>query len=76
MCHLDLTMLRLLHMDVDEDLVKIIYDELGENTAELFVKFYRGFQKEEQIEGAREILGIIVGESRTNDLLKKIVNKK
>ena len=63
-------------MDADRDLVRIIHEELGENTANLFVKFYQGFRREEQVEGAREILVTIVGETRTKDLLKNIANKK
>lgn len=56
-------------MDIDEHLLKIVKNELGSSSADLFFEFYHGFSKREQIEGAREILGTIVGATRTKELL-------
>lgn len=58
--------------EINKDLVKIIGNELGQNTADLFVSFYDGFSLQEQVTGAKEILAVVVGNDRTNELLKKI----
>lgn len=60
-------------MDIDGKLVKIINDELGEKSADLFVQFFHGFPHEEQIRGAKGVLTLIVGPSRTDELLKEHV---
>lgn len=58
-------------MDIDQDLVKIIFSELGKNGADLFGEFYSGSPLKEQVEGARSILTIVIGNTRTETLLKK-----
>lgn len=57
-------------LDIDKDLVSIIFRELGKRSADLFVQFYQGSPIEEQVQGARELLNTIVGELRTSKLLK------
>lgn len=55
--------------DIDHKLLKIINDELGDKSADLFSQFYSGFSYEDQLEGARGILNALVGPSRTTALL-------
>lgn len=61
-------------MEVDRKLVQIIREELGTNSADLFIKFYKGFPKHEQVEGARELLDDIIGRPRTNFVLQQFKN--
>lgn len=66
------TIRQLLNMavEIDKDLVKIINDEMGKSSADLFVKFYHGFTLLEQVKGANQILSYVVGATRTKELLK------
>lgn len=64
------------HINIDKELVDLVGNELGQKTADLFTDLYDGFPLDEQVAGAREVLYEIVGVERTNDLLKKIENKK
>lgn len=57
-------------MVIYRQIVEIISQEMGKKTADLFIDFYSDFSKEEQIEGAKELLCSVVGEKRTEDLLK------
>ncbi len=58
-------------MNIDQELVKIVFEELGKKSADLFTNFFQGSPKEEQVKAVRNILSTIVGESRTTELLKK-----
>lgn len=58
-------------MTINQGLQKIIFHELGENSAEIFSRFYYGFSDAEQLEGAREILTLTIGADRTTRLLSK-----
>jgi hypothetical protein len=58
-----------------EEILQIIYNELGDNTGKIFEQFYLGFDVEDQYKGAVEILGRIVGPERAVDLLKGVKGK-
>lgn len=62
-------------MDIDSDLVDIMFKELGKNSADLFVEFYQGFPRSEQVDGARSILTATVGKPRTDDLFNQLQKK-
>lgn len=59
-------------MYIDDDLVSIITNELGKNSADLFKRFCGGFTKREQLDSARELLVLTVGVTRAIQLLKGI----
>lgn len=62
-------------MDIDKNLFGIIEDELGIRSADLFARFFGGFSKKEQLDGAKEILVLAVGVARTKELLERIEKK-
>lgn len=62
--------------DINPDIVRIISNELGQNSADLFITFYRGFSYEEQLSGAKELLTEIVGIGKTYQLLSRINRQK
>lgn len=60
-------------MDINADILRIIYNELGKNSADLFYDFYGDFPLSEQVQGASDLLRLVVGPSRTKDLLKAFI---
>jgi hypothetical protein len=58
-------------MEINQKLFGIIFDELGKNSATLFANFFHGFELDEQVRGAHEILSLTVGPVRAQELLKQ-----
>lgn len=55
-----------------DDILHVMYNELGESTGDVFREFYNNFPIEEQYKGAMEVLTKIAGPEKAEDLMKGI----
>lgn len=57
---------------INPPLLRVIERELGKNTAKLFSEHYQGDSLTDQLTGAQELLEVVVGSERTDQLLSRI----
>jgi hypothetical protein len=62
--------------NINKELISVISEELGQNSADVFMSFYSANSFEDQLSGARDILSLTIGEDRTTKLLSKIKEVK